>query len=237
MNWEELIIKALKGDVDFEKALKEAAEKAPIEIASVLNDFPNNFNEKIQSIEEGSEILYMLYCHDFAFRGEYLYRYPEEKRESILKNSIDAAVDACSIARALGENELEALYLHIAGNSLRKMGKSIDAEHKYVDCMEKYEVLIKSDLKLTNQYVGILNNLGLLYWKIKRYSQAEEIFKKALNHIMPFVEKAPEKYAENFIMLSINLGVLYNETQKYTEAIHYINKAFKKVRLHISKKI
>lgn len=74
---------------------------------------------------------------------------------------------------------------------------------------------------------AILNNMGNIYWKTKKFSKAEEIFAEALKKYEGLARKNPDVYAHYVAGVLHNLGILYTDRGKYGKAKKAFERAIK----------
>jgi len=217
MNWEEIIISALKNKDDLDLTLKKAAKVAPKEIAFLLETFPREINGIEKKLNMYPKTLSLLYFHFFAMRGEYFYEFPVEKHKNILKTSINASINASFISGKLNEKALVAQYLIMAGNSSFRLGEFSQAEKFYSEALEKYENLENPEAYTLN-IAKTLNNLGSLSLIKKRFSQAEKFYSEALEKYRNLSTDILDVCRPDFAGTLANLGSLYKNTGKFAEA-------------------
>jgi len=63
-----------------------------------------------------------------------------------------------------------------------------------------------------------LNNLALLYTKIKRYTEGEAKYKEALAIYHRLVQRNPQAYEPYMAQTVLNLAIQYYNTKRYAEA-------------------
>jgi tetratricopeptide (TPR) repeat protein/CHAT domain-containing protein len=223
MNWEEIIISALRNGHDLNESLKKAAEKAPGEIGLLLKDFPEKVFDISETLHLYPEVISLLYFHLFSREGEFFDEYPPEEQISIIKNSLDASLKASVISEALGENQLQATYLRRAADSLYTLGLSSEAERIYREALEIVRNC-KKESELCNCMAMILNSLGNLYWTNHKFSEAESMYTEALNIYSTLAEEIPHALPHSATVM-MNLGLLYKDMRKFEKAEKMYRKA------------
>jgi len=219
MNWEEIILSALRNGEDLEVTLKKAAQVAPKEVLLAFENFPEDINEIKRNLKVYPKVVSLLFLHVLAVAGELFYTLPLEKQRNALTTSADASFGAAFIARDLGEKKLEASYLAIAGNALYRLRRFSEAEHALTEAVKKFRALSKENPEVSlPDLATTLNNLGLLYTDTQKFSQAEKVLTDALEIYKPLAGQNPRVYTPNTAMALINLGRLYWSIQKFSQA-------------------
>ena len=62
------------------------------------------------------------------------------------------------------------------------------------------------------------NNLGVLYYKIQRFTESEQMYKSSLEKYKHLAESNPYAYRPDLADSYSNLGLLYNGTQRFFES-------------------
>jgi tetratricopeptide (TPR) repeat protein len=97
-----------------------------------------------------------------------------------------------------------------AANSLYKEGRYEDAETKFAEAVTAAEAFGEEDHRLATT----LNNLGLLYYAQKKYTEAEPLYKKAIS----IREQSLGKEHLMVAMSLSNLSLLYYAQKKFSKA-------------------
>ena len=235
MDWEEIIISALKNGEDLNKSLKKAAKVAPKEIALLLQNFPEKIHD-ISKIHTCPKVISLLYFHLFSIEGEYFDEYPPEEQMTILRNSIDASLRASSVTEALGEKRLQAHYLRTAAGAFFECGEFSEAEKYYKKALEIERDLAGKSPEPSNPYIAmILNSLGNIYWTTHKFNEAESLYTAALDMYRNLAEETPDAYTPHVAAILTNLGTLYKDTRKFSEAENMYKKALQ-MRRDLAKK-
>ena len=235
MDWEEIIISALKNEKYLNKSLKKAAKVAPKEIAPLLQNFPEKIHD-ISKIHTYPKVISLLYFHLFSIEGEFFKEHPPEKQITILESSIDASLKASYLSEMLGEKGLQALYLGMAGVSLYQLHKFSEAEETLTESLEIYRNLLKENPQVfTPPVAKTLHNLGNLYRVTQRFLKAEKAYKTALELYRDIPKEHIHIYNPDIAGTLNNLGNLYWDTKKSDEAEKYYLKALK-IRKELAKK-
>ena len=216
MDWEEIIMSALRNGHDLNESLKKAAEKAPEEIKLLLRDFPEKILDISETLHVYPEVISLLYFHVFSREGEFFDEYPPEEQISILKRSLDASLKASAISEARGETQLRVTYLRRAADSLYTLGLFTEAERIYREALEIAKNCKKGP-EIRNCTAMILNSLANLCWTTHRLDDAETMYTEALNIYSALAGEAP--YAlPHIATVLVNLGLLYKDMRKFDKA-------------------
>lgn len=100
-----------------------------------------------------------------------------------------------------------------------------EAETAYKEALERRMDLFRENPELyAADYAGTLSNLGNLYNDLyvyegaKRFSEAETMYRKALETFESLAEQYPEVFAPHVAGMLNNLGALYKDTDRFSEA-------------------
>ncbi|KYK30820.1 MAG: hypothetical protein AYK19_17790 [Theionarchaea archaeon DG-70-1] len=219
MEWEEIILSALRNDEDLEIALKRSAQVAPKEILLAVENFPEDLGEIRRNLKAYPKVVSLLFLHIFAAAGDSFHSFSLEEQKTVLENSVDASFEASLISRDLCEKKLEALYLRAAGNSLHKLCRFSEAEKTLTESLEKCKVLARENpISHIPDVADTLNSLGALYWSTQRFSQAEKVYTESLEIYRGLTKQNPETHTEGLANILNNLGALYWSTQRFSQA-------------------
>ncbi|RLI03012.1 hypothetical protein DRO30_01705, partial [Candidatus Bathyarchaeota archaeon] len=83
--------------------------------------------------------------------------------------------------------------------------------------------LAKKNIEEAISFAMTLNNLGVLYRKMRKYEEVEKCYRKVIRVLSEFKEK--EEVKSHLASVFNNLGSLLVEQGKVAEGIHYLNKA------------
>jgi tetratricopeptide (TPR) repeat protein/CHAT domain-containing protein len=218
MDWEEIILSALRNNEDIEITLKKVAQVAPKEIILAFENFPDDISEIRRNLSKYPKVVSLLFLHVLAAMGELFFTFPLKEQKNTLESAVDASLEASLIARDLGEKRLEASYLGTAANALYKLRRFSRAEKVYTEAVEKFRVLAEENPISIHDFAAILNNLGLLYTDLQKFSQAEKAYIEASDLYRALSDKDPKAYTSDAAMILVNLGGLYKNTQRFSQA-------------------
>ena len=229
MNWEEIILSALRKREDLHNALKEAARKAPRELSSLLKDFPDNIQEIEPKLHTYPRIISLVYYHFLAEKA--FHTSLSNLEGDNLNTSIHAALKVSSLSRELGEKALEAHYLEMAGNGFYRLNEFSKAEKLLTKALGNYRDLAReSPEKYENDILTILNDLGSIYLKKREFLKAENVFSESIE-ICSRLERKNLNYAYYSAFILQNMGILYFNTKKFSESEKFYKKALEKYKI------
>lgn len=212
----EKIIADLKGNEEFD--LKKAPEEISKEIEKLIH--VQGYMEKVaKNPEKYPDVISLLCLHMHAVKGELFSDYLPEKQKIILENAVYASIKAYSIAKKLGERELGASYMGMAGNALYRLRMFIESEKAYKKALKIYRDLEKENPEKFKLGVAItLDNIGTFYSNTGKFSQAEDMYDEALKIMEELVQKDSNTYNPHKATTLNNLGNFYKNAGKFFEA-------------------
>ena len=133
-----------------------------------------------------------------------------------MKNEWDKAGE---LLKALADklNSLDAIFNYAV--FARLQNQYAEAETYYKLCKGKIAVLKMSNPEVyESRSAAICNDLGLIYYKMRRFIESEKMYKAAMEKIERLTESNPLVYEPYLVSIYNNLAILYWATQHFTES-------------------
>ncbi|MGC1119466.1 MAG: CHAT domain-containing tetratricopeptide repeat protein [Candidatus Methanofastidiosia archaeon] len=231
--WEQIILDGLKkqDELDLERAAREAPDE---KTAEIIRNLPNHIQEVTRNPGQYRDVISLLCFHMLAIKGELFSDYPVEEQSAILENAAYASLGAVSLADKLGDKELKALYLGMAGNALFRIRKFMEAEKVYKRALKIYEDLAKETPRHKLSVVITRDNIGTFYSNTGKFSEAETMYNEALKIMRELEKDVPDLCIHTATTVN-NLGNFYKNAGKFFEAEQAYGEALK-IRQRLFKK-